>query len=106
MRKEIFSQIMKRKVSGVDSVWEERHAYGMKCQWCEKEFTPLKSWQKYCSPACRVAANWKRLPKDEVHTQETVLSRLRKILYSLRLAGGRMFYNFIDVIHKKNTNIF
>lgn len=47
----------------------------MKCQWCEKEFTPLKSWQKYCSPACRVAANRKRLPKDEVHTQETVLIR-------------------------------
>ena len=79
----------------------------MKCQWCGKEFTPLKSWQKYCSLACRVAANRKRLPKDEVHTQEAVLSRLRKILYSLRLAGReRMFYNFIDVIHKKNTNIF
>ena len=45
------------------------------CQWCGKEFTPLKSWQKYCSPACRVAANRKRLPKDEVHTQETVLIR-------------------------------
>lgn len=27
----------------------------MKCQWCGKEFTPLKSWQRYCSPACRVA---------------------------------------------------
>lgn len=47
----------------------------MKCQWCGKEFTPLKSWQRYCSPACRVAANRKRLPKDEVHTQETVLIR-------------------------------
>ena len=47
----------------------------MKCQWCGKEFTPLKSWQKYCSPACRVAANRKRLPKDEVHTQEAVLIR-------------------------------
>ena len=47
----------------------------MKCQWCGKEFTPIKSWQKYCSPACRVAANRKRLPKDEVHTQEAVLIR-------------------------------
>ncbi len=47
----------------------------MKCYWCGKEFTPTKSWQKYCSPACRVAANRKRLPKDEVHTQETVLIR-------------------------------
>lgn len=47
----------------------------MKCQWCGKEFTPLKSWQKYCSPACRVAANRKRPPKDEVHTQEAVLIR-------------------------------
>ena len=35
----------------------------MKCQWCGKEFTPLKSWQRYCSPACRVAANRKRLPR-------------------------------------------
>lgn len=56
-------------------MWEGRHAYGMKCQWCGKEFTPLKSWQKYCSPACRVAVNRKRLPKDEVHTQEAVLIR-------------------------------
>ena len=47
----------------------------MKCQWCGKEFTPIKSWQKYCSPACRVAANRKRLLKDEVHTQEAVLIR-------------------------------
>ena len=47
----------------------------MKCQWCGKEFTPLKSWQRYRSPACRVAANRKRLPKDEVHTQEAVLIR-------------------------------
>ena len=52
-----------------------RHAYGMKCQWCGKEFTPLKSWQRYCSPACRAAANRNRLPKDEVHTQEAVLIR-------------------------------
>ena len=75
VRKEIFSQIMKRKffrsgqcVGGEACVWYE-------CQWCGKEFTPLKSWQKYCSPACRVAANRKRLPKDEVHTQEAVLIR-------------------------------
>lgn len=52
----------------------------MKCYWCGKEFTPLKNWQRYCSPACRVAANRKRLPKDEVHTQETVLIRLFRCL--------------------------
>ena len=74
-KRDIFSNHEKKNSSGVDSVQEGRHAYGMKCQWCGKEFTPLKSWQKYCSPACRVAANRKRLPKDEVHTQEAVLIR-------------------------------
>ena len=38
--------------------------YGMKCQWCGKEFTPTKNWQKYCSPSCRVSANRKRQLKD------------------------------------------
>lgn len=72
-KRDIFSNHEKKNFSGVDSAEEGRHAYGMKCQWCGKEFTPLKSWQRYCSPVCRVAANRKRLPKDEVHTQETVL---------------------------------
>ena len=25
----------------------------MKCDWCEGEFSPAKSWQRFCKPKCR-----------------------------------------------------
>lgn len=25
----------------------------MKCDWCETEFSPSKTWQRFCKPKCR-----------------------------------------------------
>lgn len=36
----------------------------MKCPWCGKEFIPKRSWQIYCSAACRIAANRKGKKKE------------------------------------------
>ncbi len=35
----------------------------MNCAFCDKEFEPVNSWQRYCSLSCRVKGFYKQHPK-------------------------------------------
>jgi len=42
-----------------------------KCEYCEQDFTPKKSWQKYCSAKCRHAQNgWLRTAALQARQEE------------------------------------
>jgi len=43
----------------------------MECKQCNKEFTPLKPNQVFCSPACRLKA-FRKVETAEVETAETI----------------------------------
>lgn len=47
----------------------------MRCQWCDKEFQKVTSWQRYCSDLCRIQANRHNKRKGEKAHPDAMILR-------------------------------
>jgi hypothetical protein len=59
---------------------QEMHAAAMRrCEGCDGDFVPARSWSRFCSPACRLRAHRRLARKPETNDQPQFPSRARKI---------------------------